>query len=139
MTSTFSYSIDEMFAEIEKFTRLQMEYKERTLAEIITKYDFIVGSKECKYRLMKVLSERANIICSPYIESPTTIYVIKKFDTMDYMVDPQEVLSKMRAELESSTEKWWYGVENDCFMKLSDVLQIIDKYKAESEDENESS
>lgn len=90
MTRTFSYSIDEMFAEIEKFTRLQREYKDQTLAEIITKYDFIVGSKECKCKLMEVLPEGANIICSPYIESPTTIYAIKKFDAMDLLVEPQE-------------------------------------------------
>lgn len=89
MTHTFSYSIDNILEEIEKFARLQREYKEHTLAEIITKYDFIVGSKECKYRLMEVLPEGANIICSPYIESPTTIYAIKKFDTMDFLVEPQ--------------------------------------------------
>lgn len=88
MTRTFSYSIDEMFAEIEKFNRLQREYKEQTLAEIITKYDFIVGSKECKCRLMEILPEGANVICSPYIESPTTIYAIKKFDTMDLLFEP---------------------------------------------------
>ena len=88
MTRTFSYSYDEMFAEIEKFTRLQREYKEQTLAEIITKYDFIVGSKECKHRLMEVFPEGANIICSSYIESPTMIYAIKKFDTADLIIDP---------------------------------------------------
>ncbi len=88
MTRTFS-SIDEMFAEIEKFNRLQMEYKERTLAEIITKYDFIVGSKECKFKLMEILPEGANIICSPYIESSTTIYAIKKFDAMDLIIGAQ--------------------------------------------------
>ena len=91
MTRAFSYSIDEIFTEVEKFTRLQREYKEQTLAEIITKYDFIVGSKECKFRLMEVLPEGANIICSPYIESPTTIYAIKKFDVMDLLYEPQKV------------------------------------------------
>jgi len=82
MKHTFSY--DEMFAEIEKFNRLQAEYKEQTLAEIITKYDFIVGSIECKDRLKGILPEGANIVCSPYIESPTTIYAIKKFDIIDF-------------------------------------------------------
>lgn len=86
MTHTFSYSNDDIFEEIEKFTRLQREYKEQELAEIITKYDFIVGSKECKLKLMEVLPEGANIICSPYIESPTMIYAIKKFDTMDLIM-----------------------------------------------------
>ena len=82
MTHTF----DDILGEIEKFTRLQREYKEQELAEIITKYDFIVGSKECKLKLMEVLPEGANIICSPYIESPTTIYAIKKFDTIDLIM-----------------------------------------------------
>lgn len=90
MTHTFNYNIDNMFEEIEKFIRLQKEYKEQTLAEIITKYDFIVGSIECKVKLMEVLPEGANIICSPYIESPTTIYAIKKFDTMDLIMGAQE-------------------------------------------------
>lgn len=65
------------------------EYTERTLKEIIAKYDFVVGSKECKYKLMEVLPEGANIIYSPYIESPSTIYAIKKadkeFDIMDLL------------------------------------------------------
>lgn len=86
----FSYSIDGMFAEIEKFDQLQMEYKEQTLAEIITNYDFIVGSIECKHKLMEILPEGANIICSPYIESPTMIYAIKKFDIMDYLLHDTE-------------------------------------------------
>lgn len=90
MLDVSSYSFDNMFEEIEKFERLTREYKERSLAEIITKYDFIVGSIECKYRLMEVLPEGANIICSPYIESPTMIYAIKKFDTMDLLDEPQE-------------------------------------------------
>lgn len=79
-----------VFEEIEKFARLQREYKEKTLAEIITKYDFVVGSKECKYRLMEILPEGANIICSPYIENPTMIYAIKKFDIMDLLFEPQK-------------------------------------------------
>lgn len=85
MTRTFNYNIDSMFEEIEKFIRLQREYKEQTLAEIITKYDFIVGSKECKSKLMEVLPDGANVICSPYIENPTMIYAIKKFDITDYL------------------------------------------------------
>lgn len=74
---------------INEFIRQQREHTERTLAEIITKYDFIVGSKECKCKLMEILPEGANIICSPYIESPTTIYAIKKFDTMDLIMGLQ--------------------------------------------------
>lgn len=84
MTRTFSYSIDEMFAEIEKFNRLQREYEEQTLAEIITKYDFIVGSKDLKGTLETILPEGANIAYSPYIKDSTSVYVIKKFDMMDF-------------------------------------------------------
>lgn len=75
---------------INEFIRQQKEYTEKTLTEIITKYDFIVGSKECQYKLMEVLPEGASIICSSYIESPTTIYAVKKFDIMDYLFEPQE-------------------------------------------------
>lgn len=41
------------------------------------------------------------------------------------------VLNKITGELKTVKEKWWYGVDNDCFIKLSDVLQIIDKYRKE--------
>lgn len=82
--------IDNMFEEIKKYIKKQNEYREQALAEIITNYDFVVGSIECKYRLMEILPEGANIICSPYIESPTIIYAIKKFDAMSLLVDPQE-------------------------------------------------
>lgn len=75
---------------VNEFIRQQREHTERTLAEIITKYDFIVGSKECKCKLMEVLPEGANIICSPYIDNPTMIYAIKKFDIMDLLIKSQE-------------------------------------------------
>lgn len=70
---------------INEFARKQMEYREKELAEIITKYDFIVGSEEMKLKLMEALPKEANIICSPYITSPTMIYAIKKFDIMDLL------------------------------------------------------
>lgn len=95
MTNTFN--INSLFEEVERFNCLQMEYKEQTLAEIITKYDFIVGSIECKDRLKGILPEGANIVCSPYIESPTTIYAIKRFDTGDLT---------MATLAESETETW---------------------------------
>ena len=84
MTEYFNCSsIDGVFKQIEEFARQQVEYKEKTLAEIIAKYDFIVGSTEVKCKLMEILPEGANVICSPYIENPTMIYAIKKFDMMD--------------------------------------------------------
>jgi hypothetical protein len=75
-----------MLEAIEKFNREQMERTEKALAEIITKYDFVVGSIECKHRLMEILPEGANIVCSPYIEDPTMIYAIKKFDITDLIM-----------------------------------------------------
>lgn len=74
-----------VFETIDKFLRQQREYQEKALAEIIQNYDFAVGSKECKARLMEILPEGANIICSPYIEDPTMIYAIKKFDIQEYI------------------------------------------------------
>lgn len=76
--------IDSVFNQIEEFERQQREHAARTVTEIITKYDFIVGSKECKYRLMEILPEGANVICTPYIDDPTKIYAIKKFDLTDF-------------------------------------------------------
>lgn len=81
--------IDEMFAEIEKFYCLQREYKEQTLAEIITKYDFMVGSKDLKEMLETILPEGATIVYSPYIEDLTSVYAIKKFDMMDLIMGSQ--------------------------------------------------
>ena len=38
-----------------------------------------------------------------------------------------DVLDMIKAELETNTEKWWYGENSgDCFVKLSYVLEIID-------------
>ena len=70
---------------MEEIIRQQKEHTERTLAEIITKYDFVVGSIECKRQLLEALPEGASVICTPYIESPTMIYAIKKFDLTNLM------------------------------------------------------
>lgn len=87
MNNTYTYSIDITLEEVEILLyRLQRKHEEQELAEIITKYDFIVGSKECKQKLMEILPEGASVIYSPYIESPTTVYAIKKFDTQDLIM-----------------------------------------------------
>ena len=80
---------------IDEIIRQQRELTERTLAEIVTKYDFIVGSIECKHRLMEVLPEGANIVCSPYLEDPTMIYAIKKFDIAD-LIKPYKAESEVK-------------------------------------------
>ena len=74
---------------INEIVHQQIEYRERILAEIITKYDFIVGSMECKNKLMEILPEGATIVYSPYIENPTMIYAIKKFDIMDLLEEEE--------------------------------------------------
>lgn len=59
------------------------KYQEKELAWIITHYDFIVGSIECAHKLMEILPDGANIICSMYVEDPNIIYAVKKFDIKD--------------------------------------------------------
>jgi hypothetical protein len=75
---------------VNEIIRQQKEYTEKTLAEIITKYDFIVGSMECRHKLMEILPDEAKIIvCSQFITDPTTIYAVKKFDIKDLLSEPQ--------------------------------------------------
>lgn len=84
-----------------EIVRQQKEYTERTLAEIITKYDFIVGSMECKHKLMEILPDGANVIYSPFLDigDPTMIYAIKKFDIRDLLTEPYRTESEeMRNE-----------------------------------------
>lgn len=79
-------SIEYINNVINEFIRKQREHTERILAEIITEYDFVVGSIECKCKLMEILPEGANIVCSPYIASPTMIYAIKRFGVQDLIM-----------------------------------------------------
>ena len=81
-------NIEDIQSIVNEIARQQIEYMERTLAEIITKYDFIVGSMECKRKLMNILPKGANIIYSPFVENSTMIYAIKKFDIMDLFENP---------------------------------------------------
>lgn len=55
--------------------------------------------------------------------------VLKAYgDGQDYILD------ELSTELKANKEKWWWLFPTgDCFMKLSDVLEIINKYKSESE------
>lgn len=78
-------SVTSFYKMIDEIHRQQMEHQEKVLAEIIQNFDFVVGSIECKDRLMGILPEGANIICSSYITDPTMIYAIKKFDIQDYI------------------------------------------------------
>lgn len=79
------FFFDDFMKQIKEFQRLQEEERERTLTEIITKYDFIVGSKDLKETLETILPEDTNIVYSPYIEDLTSVFAIKKFDMMNYL------------------------------------------------------
>ena len=76
------------FEIIEKYIQECEERREKTLTEIITRYDFLVGSKELKCRLIEALPKGAKIIYSPYIESSTTVYAIKKFEVSSLFSTP---------------------------------------------------
>lgn len=78
------FFFDDFIEQIKEFQRQQLEQRDKILAEIITKYDFVVGSKDLKEMLETILPEGATIVYSPYIEDLTTVYAIKKFDMMDY-------------------------------------------------------
>lgn len=86
----FSFDDKILTKQIEELLRQQLEEREKMLVDIIENYDFLVGSMECEYKLMEVLPKEANIICSPYIASPTTIYAIKKFDITDLLEEPDK-------------------------------------------------
>jgi hypothetical protein len=40
-----------------------------------------------------------------------------------------EVLDSIKAEIETAKEKWWSNAKSNYFVKLSDVIAIIDKYR----------
>jgi hypothetical protein len=82
LTETNNF-IQDHLDQINEFVNQIRKYQEKELAWIITNYDFIVGSIECEHKLMEILPDDANIICSPYVEDPTMIYAVKKFDIKD--------------------------------------------------------
>lgn len=77
------YDFNDFQKSINKIYDEMAQERERHLAEIIERYDFIVGSSELKERLEKILPDGANVVYSKYVESPTTIFAIKKFDIFD--------------------------------------------------------
>ena len=84
------FFFDDFIDRIKEFQRQQLEEREKILAEVITKYDFVVGSKDLKETLETILPEGANIVYSPYVEDLTSVYAIKKFDMMDYFGKERE-------------------------------------------------
>lgn len=87
-------SIEDFYNKMNEFNRQMLEERERILAEIITKYDFIVGSKELKLKLTEILPKGANIVYSPFIEDVTMVYAVKKFDVMDLLREPYKAESE---------------------------------------------
>jgi hypothetical protein len=81
---------DNIFNQANEMFRQMLEDREKTLAEIITKYNFMVGSAELKEQLTEILPKEANIVYSPFILNPTTIFAIKKFDIMDIISQSKE-------------------------------------------------
>lgn len=79
------FSFDNFAEQIKEFQRQQLIEREKTLAEIITRYDFLVGSKDLKETLETLLPEEANIVYSPHIRDLTSVYAIKRFNMMDYL------------------------------------------------------
>ena len=43
------------------------------------------GCKYCQISTMSLKDKSVEVGCSPYIENPTMIYAIKKFDVMDLL------------------------------------------------------
>ena len=79
------FFFEDFIEQIKELQRQQLEEREKILAEVITKYDFVVGSKDLKGMLETILPEGANIVYSPYIEDLTSVYAIKKLDIVkDY-------------------------------------------------------
>jgi hypothetical protein len=76
------------FEIIEKYIQECEERREKTLAEIITKYDFLVGSEELKGKLIEALPKGAKVVYSPFIEDPTVVYAIKKFEVSSLFSTP---------------------------------------------------
>lgn len=81
------FNFDELVERIKEFKRQQLEEEDKQLAKVITKYDFFVGSKDLQGSLGKILPKEANIEYSPYIQDPTSVYLIKRFDITDYLPD----------------------------------------------------
>ena len=77
------YDYNNFWDNIRKFQEEQHKKQEQDLAKIIEEYDFVVGSSELKDKLERILPDGANIVYSNYIDTPTKIFAIKKFDVFD--------------------------------------------------------
>jgi hypothetical protein len=87
------------FEMIEKAIQEYEKQREKELAEIITKYDFLVGSEELKGKLIEVLPKEAKIIYTPYIDDPTAVYAIKKFEVSSLFSEPYKSESEITGKV----------------------------------------
>lgn len=76
------------FEMIEKAIQEYEEQRKKELVEIIMKYDFLVGSKELKGKLIEALPKDTKVVYSPFIEDPTVVYAIKKFEVSSLFSEP---------------------------------------------------
>lgn len=74
---------------------------------------------------------------------PRAIYISEAFDMAIKALEQEPILNKIRAEIKQTTSRYCISRERGCsgqvewsdrLIKESEVLEIIDKYKAESED-----
>ena len=93
------------------------------------------------YRLINANNITFNsdgFITAENIEKMPCIYadLPNGMDGEHYVLEQQSVLDKIRAEIEDLDifyDNDYFSSNRDAMFKCSDVLQIIDKYKAESE------
>ena len=88
-------------------------------------------------------------ILEQYREKPILINEINTVEEMVWFnkalemgieaLKQESVLDKIRAEIEEERDSWdkWDGDEADYYYSYNKCLEIIDKYKAESENEDE--
>lgn len=75
--------MDDINYILNEYIRKQMEYKERSLVDMIQEYDFIVSTKECMHKLQEILPMDSKVIYTPYIDNPSMIYAIKRYHLND--------------------------------------------------------
>ena len=80
------FYIDSFFEQIEKYEREWREHREQELAKICEEHDFIVGSPELKLQLLEHLPNGANVVYSKYLDDPTLIIAIRKFNLSEYLM-----------------------------------------------------
>lgn len=79
------FDFDSFFQQIADFEKKWREDREKELAKVCQENDFIVGSMELKKKLEEILPEGTSIIYSKFIDDPTKVLAVKKFDLSEYL------------------------------------------------------